>query len=441
MFTADVEWLDALLYTWRWPLTYAALLIAAAHIGEAAYAYKLAKDMRLLAFPWALQTFFLGYPVLKSLLSLKRQMNSPVPTKTEDAVEPFKQGSKGVGLTGGCGFVGGYILRQLAADDSMNVTCFDLRIPEEKDRLPNVRYVRCDISNLKAAAKAFEGLTTVIHSAAQLQLCTTPRDTLWHRNYTMTQVVVDACVKAGVRNLVYTSSAPVLMAETPSDQPIPPTGWSETTPFPKHHIDTYTETKAAAEGLIIDAHESKKLRTCVLRPSGVYGLGDHFLADRALIEPPNQIIGSNHYKNDFVWVVDVARAHVLAAKKLDSEAIQSGEKYHITGEHISLHEFVGCNANHEYPEGFITRWGTSTPPKHVPVRIIKVLCKINLACATMFGRTPFRDALSEVAIGFNSIPWYFDNSKAKRELEWIPLDSGDVIPKLREQFDANKKLQ
>ncbi|NXA44261.1 3BHS7 dehydrogenase, partial [Eudromia elegans] len=74
----------------------------------------------------------------------------------------------------------------------------------------------------------------------------------------------------------------------------------EDTPYPVRHSHPYALSKAQAERLVLDANGAtvaggRRLRTCALRPTGVYGEGHPLLArllrggraGRLLLLPPN----------------------------------------------------------------------------------------------------------------------------------------------------------
>ena len=66
-------------------------------------------------------------------------------------------------------------------------------------------------------------------------------------NVTGTASVLEACLAAGVRAVVYTSSASVVWAGAPQE------GVDESVPLPRTFRDYYAETKAMAEALVMEA--------------------------------------------------------------------------------------------------------------------------------------------------------------------------------------------
>ena len=90
-------------------------------------------------------------------------------------------------------------------------------------------------------------------------------DVFWKVNVDGTNALISACVKAGVRKLIYTSSSGVIFNGKDVE------GADETTPYVKKHMHVYMETKITAERALIAANGKGELLTTILRPSGTFG--------------------------------------------------------------------------------------------------------------------------------------------------------------------------
>ena len=90
-------------------------------------------------------------------------------------------------------------------------------------------------------------------------------------------------------------------------------------------MDAYNETKAQAEEIVLNSNDDNGLRTCAIRPAGIFGPGDRQVLQGLLkVVENNQTkyqIGSNENLFDWTYVQNVVHAHLLAADKLYNEPI------------------------------------------------------------------------------------------------------------------------
>lgn len=116
--------------------------------------------------------------------------------------------ARSVLVTGGCGYIGAQLVRRLAAVPGIRVVAFDLRPPAESAREGGVDYVQGDIrgAEVEAALRA-HAVDTVVHLASIVT--PTPqmtREFIHSVDVLGTQNVVEASLRAGVRQLIVTSS-------------------------------------------------------------------------------------------------------------------------------------------------------------------------------------------------------------------------------------------
>ncbi|MCO4761818.1 MAG: SDR family oxidoreductase [Myxococcales bacterium] len=135
-------------------------------------------------------------------LASVRDVPSEKPAKT-----PKKQAGRRVWVTGGGGYVGRQVVSALAEMANVaQVISTDLRLPDQ--RLSTVQYEVGDIRDNGLVQRLIdEQIDTVIHLAAVV----TPkpddsRQLLYEIDVDGTENVLSACVKAGVKQFVYTSS-------------------------------------------------------------------------------------------------------------------------------------------------------------------------------------------------------------------------------------------
>ncbi len=241
-------------------------------------------------------------------------------------------------VTGGGGFVGSALCRQLRALGH-DVTALGRR-PNTALTAEGFRTATQDLAQPDAVAGLtglFAGVDCVFHTAAHVKMWG-PRESFVRGNITATQNVIAACRAAGVAKLVFTSS-PSVVAGNHDRQ-----GVDESQPYPDHYRALYPETKAAAERAVLAAH-GPDLRTVSLRPHLIFGPGDTNLVPtilkRARAGRLTQV-GDGSNLVDLTFIDDCVAAHLLAATALDTRPTAGGRAYFLSqGTPVPLWEWIG----------------------------------------------------------------------------------------------------
>lgn len=242
----------------------------------------------------------------------------------------MKNSNPHVFLTGGSGFIGSRIVEELLADDSplkpSKITVFDTK-PYEGVQNETIEFIQGNICDYEAIEKASKNADVVIHSAAIIDWGTQPEKVVLDINVEGTKNMIKACKTNNINNLVYTSSLDAVFTGTPL------VDIDETQPYPETHHTVYCESKKLGELAVTEAN-STALKTCILRPSDVYGEADPYHIDSLIDMAKNGFyvrLGNGTSKCQHVYVGNMAYAHVLAANALwtDNEKINN-EVYFIT---------------------------------------------------------------------------------------------------------------
>jgi nucleoside-diphosphate-sugar epimerase len=224
-------------------------------------------------------------------------------------------------VTGGGGFLGGYIVEALLARGD-RVRSFG-RGDYPQLRAQGVEVVRGGLCDRDAVARACRDVDCVFHAAA------IPGIRMRERQYDEvnrvgTENVLAACQAAGVSRLVYTSSPSVVFAG--QDQ----CGVDESVPYGfrwlADHRAYYSLSKARAEKAVLAAN-GETLRTCALRPHLVWGPGDTQLIPRLIARARSgrlRRVGDGTNLVDVTYVENAAEAHLLAADRLADRCAGSG---------------------------------------------------------------------------------------------------------------------
>jgi nucleoside-diphosphate-sugar epimerase len=232
-------------------------------------------------------------------------------------------------VTGGGGFVGGYIVERLLAR-GYAVRSIG-RSPQPELVAKGVEVVCGDLTDATAVSAACEGVDTVFHVAARAGVWGS-WESFYRPNVIGTRNVLSACRKWQVKRLVYTST-PSVVFNGDSIR-----GGDESLPYGKNWLCHYAETKALAEQEALAAN-SEKLQVVALRPHLIFGPGDPHLLPR-VVESVKvgrlRIVGDGSAKVDVSYVGNVADAHLDAFDALE-RGKGAGQAYFISqGEPVDL---------------------------------------------------------------------------------------------------------
>ena len=237
-------------------------------------------------------------------------------------------------VTGGGGFLGGALVRELVAAGRSVRSCSRGDYPE-LTRL-GVEQVRGDLADAEVASAAIDGCDTVFHVAA-LAGAWGPAERFERTNVEATRHVLEGCRRAGVRHLIYTSTPSVVFDGGDME------GADESVPYAEDFEADYPRTKAIAEREVLAANGAD-LRTVALRPHLVWGPGDTNLLPRIVDRRRRgrlRQIGRRGKRIAPTYIDDAVSAHLAAESRLkhteDADESPAGRAYFVTsGETIEV---------------------------------------------------------------------------------------------------------
>ena len=224
-------------------------------------------------------------------------------------------------VTGGGGFLGGAIVRQLISDD-IAVRSFSRGQYAELEAL-GVEQVRGDLTDLDAVREACRNVESVFHVAAKAGVWG-EYPSFYGPNVIGTENIITACRECGVERLIYTSSPSVVFDSGDME------GADESVPYPKSYHAAYPHTKALAEHKVLTAAR-EGLPVVALRPHLIWGPGDNHLVPRILARAHRlRRVGDGSNRVDTIYIDNAAWAHVLAEKQLRENPELTGRVYFIS---------------------------------------------------------------------------------------------------------------
>ncbi len=226
-------------------------------------------------------------------------------------------------VTGGAGLVGSHIVDRLVDEGAGEIRILDNLVRGRRDNLTGamtrrpITFLEGDVRDREAVGRAVAGCDYVFHQAAiRITLCAErPRECV-DVLVGGTLNVFEAAVAAGVKKVVYASSASVYGAADEF-----PTGEQH---HPYNNRTLYGAAKGMNEGIARSFHDMYGLPSVGLRYFNVFGprmdvtgaYTEVFVRwlDCAERNVPPQIHGDGSATMDFVYVGEVARANLLAMK-------------------------------------------------------------------------------------------------------------------------------
>src|SRR3989440_5960011 len=216
-------------------------------------------------------------------------------------------------ITGGTGFLGAHLVRQLVESGAKNIRVMVTSIPEWLVGL-GVDTLEGSITNADDTARAVEGVTEIYHLAGKVSRDKDDAREMYKLHVEGTRVLCDAAKKVGVKTIVLASSSGTI-AVTEKGDIVP----DETYPPPLDIIARwpYYASKAYQEMAALERFNGKGLRLVIMNPSLLLGPGDDRLSSTKVILDfmARKINAVPNGGLSFVDVRDTAKAFQAALQK------------------------------------------------------------------------------------------------------------------------------
>lgn len=312
-------------------------------------------------------------------------------------------------VTGGAGFIGREVVRQLRerGDEVVAVIRNPDQIAGMRDLGASV--VAGDLSSVDQIRGALDGCDAVIHVAGayRIGILASERPQLYEANVAVTRRVLDAAIEAGTPRIVHVSTVNAFgnTHGTVRDETFrrdPADGFVSYYDETKYLAHVAAETRIAAGAPLI-----------IVQPGHTYGPGDHSWVGaqlKAAFDGTARVMSFGDMGTAFVHVGDLA-AGFLAA--LDRGRL--GEAYVLCGECLPLQDAMGIAARAA---------GREPPRLSIPRAIFRLMVPMG-RLAVRVGT--LRMDLAEGFRAADGVTYWASHAKATAELGWVPRPLGQGV--------------
>src|SRR5499427_3310618 len=319
-------------------------------------------------------------------------------------------------VTGASGFLGSHVTRQLVArGDNVRVL---LRASSNNRAIADLplEYITGDLRDPASLARALEGVTRVFHVAADYRLWARRKQDIYDSNVGGTKNLLDAAVRAGVEQFIYTSTVATIAVDRPQ---LP----NESTDARlEEMVGHYKRSKWMAEQEVLKAAKAG-LPAIVVMPTTPVGPWDWkpTPTGKIILDFLNgKMPGYVETGLNFVGVEECAAGHLLA-----SEKGEAGERYLLGAENLTLKELLDTLSK-------IT--GLAAPSMKIPHGLALGVAYAETAFSRLIGREPLIP-VEGVKIARHMM--FVDCSRSQRELGFKPGSVTAALDRAIQWYKAN----
>lgn len=322
-------------------------------------------------------------------------------------------------VTGGTGFLGAHLIRQLVESGEQNVRVLATTAPAWLDDL-GVETVAGSVLNRADVARALDGVASVYHLAGRVSRDRDDAHTMYELHVEGTRVLCEAATASGVKSIVLASSSGTI-AVTDDATALPNESW----PPPLDIISRwpYYASKYYQERVALEHFSGAGRRLVIVNPSLLLGPGDERLSSTKVVLDflARKIMAVPGGGLSFVDARDAAEA-LRAAMKRGAH----GERYLLGAANWTFAKFFGRLER-------LTK--VAAPRFSLPSRFAVSGAQ---ALHSLYRQWKLTPPVEPGEIEMAEYFWYFDTSKAARSLGFAPRDASetlqDTVTYVRENF-------
>lgn len=320
-------------------------------------------------------------------------------------------------VTGASGLVGSHLVTQLVKEGKQVRALYRSSVPVTKSA-DKVEWVRGDILDVVSLEEAMTDVEQVYHCAATVSFNPKKKAQLYQSNVEGTANVVNACLNAGVRKLLFVSSVAAL-GRIREDKAINETmNWSEETSNSEYGKTKYFSEIEVWRGI------GEGLDAVMVNPVIILGAGNWDNGSSAMFKSAyNEFPWYTEGTGGFVDVSDVVKAMILLM-----ESTVSAERFILSAETISYREVFTQMANN---------FQKKPPHRKVTALLAAVVWRVEAFKAMFTGKDPL---LTKETARTAAAKVRFDNEKLKQffpDFQYKPLNDSvkRICGELKEMYN------
>ncbi len=319
-------------------------------------------------------------------------------------------------VTGAAGFLGSHVARQLVArGDNVRV----LMRPSSTNRAIadlSLEYVTGDLRDPSSLDRAMKDVKRVFHVAADYRLWARRKQDIYDSNVGGTKNLLDAAKRAGVEQLIYTSTVATIAVDRPQ---LP----NESTDAKlEEMVGHYKRSKWLAEKEALSAAKNG-LPVIVAMPTTPVGPWDWkpTPTGKIILDFLNgKMPGYVETGLNFIGVEDCAAGHLLIAEKG-----KVGERYLLGGENLTLKQMLDALSK-------IT--GLPAPKLKIPHGLALGVAYASTVFSRLLGREP---GIPVEGVKIARHMMFVDCSRAQRELGFKAGPVAAALERAVRWYEAN----
>jgi dihydroflavonol-4-reductase len=304
-------------------------------------------------------------------------------------------------VTGGTGLLGSHLIKMLV-DKGFQVKAIYRDVIPKFSNAVKIDWIKADILDVMDLAEAMKNIDHVYHCAAKVSFNSKHKFSLFQTNVEGTANIVNACLDAGVKKLLFVSSVAALGKSKESGLINETVNWSDDAVKSEYGKSKYLAEMEVWRGI------GEGLNAVIINPSTILGLGNWDQSSTAIFKSVyKEFPWFTEGVNGFVEVEDVVKAMILL---MQTDIVS--QRFIVSAVNISYKDLFDLIAKN---------FDKKLPSKKVTPFIASVVTKLEVLKGMLSGKEPLltketaHTALSKV---------YFDNTKL---LKALPLFSYSPI--------------